>query len=182
MENPTPFDLKEAIRRWQQNLGTSPAFKADDLEELASHLHASVQRLKATGLSEEEAFLMATRRIGEHGPLEREFAKLNPELNCSLPLFLFWIVAGMYFLQVAYSLVLGIVYLRRGLMMREAARVAGESHNQSWRFLFNPGNDPLWWCVPTLTIVIVFVLILGARLATGTGRPSEVLNARSALR
>ena len=64
MENRTPFDLNEAIRRWQENLGDSPAFGADNLEELASHLRASVQSLKADGLSEEEAFLIATRRIG----------------------------------------------------------------------------------------------------------------------
>jgi hypothetical protein len=59
MENRTPFDLNEAIRRWQQNLGASPALNADDLEELASHLRALVQKLQADGLSEEEAFLAA---------------------------------------------------------------------------------------------------------------------------
>ena len=52
MENRTPFDLNEAIRRWQQNLGASPALNADDLEELASHLRALVQKLQADGLSE----------------------------------------------------------------------------------------------------------------------------------
>ncbi len=73
MENRTPFDLNEAIRRWQCGLGKAPAFCADDLEELASHLRASVQRLKADRLSEEEAFLIAVHRIGAREPLEREF-------------------------------------------------------------------------------------------------------------
>ena len=77
MENPTPFDLNEAIRRWQEKLGRSPAIGADNLEELASHLRASVQRLKAGGLSEEEAFVIATRRIGERGGLEQEYAKVK---------------------------------------------------------------------------------------------------------
>jgi hypothetical protein len=76
MENRTPFDLSEAIRRWQQNLGASPALSADNLEELASRLRASVQKLQADGLSEKEAFLAATRRLGERGALEREFAKV----------------------------------------------------------------------------------------------------------
>ena len=78
MENRTPFDLNEAIRRWRENLGASHALSADNLEELASHLRASVQKLQADGLSEEEAFLAATRRLGERGALEREFAKVAP--------------------------------------------------------------------------------------------------------
>ena len=52
MENPNPFDLNEAIRRWQQDLGASPAFKADNLEELASHhrrLTAQLAARKSTG-------------------------------------------------------------------------------------------------------------------------------------
>ena len=77
MENPTHFDLNEAIRRWHKNLGASLAFKADNLEELESHLRASVQRLQSNGLSEEEAFLIAMHRIGERGLLEREYAKVN---------------------------------------------------------------------------------------------------------
>jgi hypothetical protein len=75
MENRTPFNLNEAIRRWQQDLAASPALSADNVEELASHLRASVQSLQADGLSEEESFLAATQRLGEHGALEREFGK-----------------------------------------------------------------------------------------------------------
>jgi hypothetical protein len=89
MENPTPFDLNAAIRRWQQELGASPAFGAENLEELASHLRASVQKLKGDGFLEEEAFRMATRRRGERGELEREYAKVNPAANRSLPVILF---------------------------------------------------------------------------------------------
>jgi cytochrome c-type biogenesis protein CcmH/NrfF len=94
MENPTPFDLNEAIRRWQQNLGASPAFKADNLEELASHLRASIQKLAATGLSEEEAFLIAMRRLGERGALEREYAKVNSSRTWVMAAF--WVVLGVF--------------------------------------------------------------------------------------
>jgi cytochrome c-type biogenesis protein CcmH/NrfG len=72
MDNRTPFDLNEAIRRWQESLGASPALSADNQGELAAHLRASVQKLQVDGLSEEEAFLAATRRLGERGALERE--------------------------------------------------------------------------------------------------------------
>ena len=96
MENPTPFDLNETIRHWQQNIGASPALNSDNIEELTSHLRASVQRLKAAGLSEEEAFLIAARRLGEHGPLEREFAKVNPMAAWSFSAFMSWAVIGIF--------------------------------------------------------------------------------------
>jgi hypothetical protein len=125
MENPTPFDLNEAIRRWQQNLGASPAFKADNLEELASHLRASVQKLKATGISEEEAFQIAVRRIGDRGLLEREFHKVNPVATWSLPKFLFWIATGVFLARVILSL-------------WEAVRSAEWSYNFAPHRLYNP--------------------------------------------
>jgi hypothetical protein len=100
MENPTPFDLNEAIRCWQQNLSDSPAFKADNLEELASHLRTSFQKLKAAGLSEKEAFQIATQRIGERGALEREFTKVNPSVTWSSPVLLFWGVVAFFLLRV----------------------------------------------------------------------------------
>lgn len=112
MENPTPFDLNDAIRRWQQSFGSSPAFEADDLEELASHLRASIQKLKADGRSEEEAFQMAVRRIGECRSLEQEFGKVNLPEPWSWSVLLFWIVYGVYLSQVAYSLIFVILCFR----------------------------------------------------------------------
>ena len=143
MENPNPFDLNEAIRRWQQDLGASPAFKADNLEELASHLRASVQRLKANGLTEAEAFQVASRRIGERGSLEREFAKVNPAVNWPLPLVLFWTVAGLYLFEVVSQLVLGL----------------------SNAYLPAPLSR-----VPARTMLVVMVIVLAVRWTTGSWR------------
>ena len=93
MENPTPFDLNEAIRRWQENLAASPAVCADNLEEMASHLRASVQSLKAAGLSEAESFLVASRRLGAVDELRCEFSKVNRALVWRGRAF--WMLAGM---------------------------------------------------------------------------------------
>jgi len=164
--------LNEAIRRWQENLGKSPAFKADNLEELASHLRASVQKLKATGISEEEAFQIATRRIGEHGALEREFAKTNPFATWSLPLILFWIVAGIYVFQVVFSLVCGILVLRHTLEMRDFQRLVvlrTSTLDQVYQ-AFSSHYDPPLSFAPTLSIVMVLVFILGVRWAVGSWR------------
>ena len=163
METPTPFDLNEAIRRWQQNLGKSPAFKADNLEELASHLRASVQKLKANGLSEEEAFLTATQRIGERGPLEREFVKVNPAATWSLPVILFWIVAGIYLFQVIFLLICGILVQRQMWEIREVRRliaVPSVSINQIYQAFTSHHELPLSFA-PILSIALVLVFILG---------------------
>jgi hypothetical protein len=171
MENPTPFDLNAAIRRWQQSIANSPAFKPDNLEELASHLWASVQRLKATGLSEEEAFLAATQRIGERCPLEQEFAKINPVVTWSLPVVSFWTVACIYLLWVVWLLVHSIGYLLYSLE-RGALRALGGVAGHALRLL-TPSNPsfldslPRYWDIEW-SVVLVVVFILVARLATGS--------------
>ena len=77
METTTPFDLKLAIQRWRENLGQSPDFRSENLAELESHLRDSTLALKKCGLSDEEAFVIAVKRIGRSNSLAAEFAKIN---------------------------------------------------------------------------------------------------------
>lgn len=77
MENQAEFDLNHAIQSWRQYLSRSPSYRAENLEELESHLRDSVTTLERRGLSDEEAFLIATRRVGPSRALEPEFAKVN---------------------------------------------------------------------------------------------------------
>jgi hypothetical protein len=80
MENQTPFELNLAIRRWSENLAQSSAFRSENLNELESHLRDSVVKLESGGLSAEEAFLIASRRIGGGQQLAAEFGKLNGKI------------------------------------------------------------------------------------------------------
>lgn len=77
METTTSFELNHAIQQWRENLGQSPAFRSENLNELESHLRDSIATLQTRGLSAEEAFVVATGRIGQGGPLEAEFCKVN---------------------------------------------------------------------------------------------------------
>jgi len=77
MENQTSFDLNLAIQRWRENLAQSAAFRSENLNELESHLRDSIDRLRTRELSDEEAFLIATRRVGNTQKLEQEFGKVN---------------------------------------------------------------------------------------------------------
>lgn len=77
MENQTSFDLSGAIEKWRRNLAQSAAFDSNDLDELEAHLHDAIPALQAAGLSPEESFLIASRRIGARDALESEFGKIN---------------------------------------------------------------------------------------------------------
>jgi hypothetical protein len=77
MENQTAFDLNHSIQQWRENLGQSPAFRSENLNELESHLRDSIATLQAKGLSAEEAFIIAARRMGNHNALEKEYGKVN---------------------------------------------------------------------------------------------------------
>src|SRR5215475_8566920 len=77
MENQTSFDLSDAIQKWRRNLAQSAAFDSNDLDELEAHLRDAIPALQAAGLSSEESFLIACRRIGGRDALESEFGKIN---------------------------------------------------------------------------------------------------------
>jgi hypothetical protein len=77
MEATTPFDLNPAIQNWRQQLAESPAFSGENLDELEVHLRDSVARLQGCGLSVEEAWIIATKRIGKSATLETEFSRVN---------------------------------------------------------------------------------------------------------
>jgi hypothetical protein len=77
MENASQFDLNIALQHWLERLGQSPQVKAENLNELESHVRDSVGQLQCKGLSSEESFLVATHRVGSLAKIEPEFAKIN---------------------------------------------------------------------------------------------------------
>ena len=101
METKTAFDLNTAIQRWREHLGQSPCFRRENLDELEVHLRDAIAALRGTALSEEEAFLVATRRLGGASALEPEFAKVNGKevwLNRLL-----WMLVGSLLLPLLHS-------------------------------------------------------------------------------
>jgi hypothetical protein len=101
MENRTSFDLNDAIRNWRTKMAESPAYSAKDLDELESHVRDSVEGLARKGLSPEEGFWLAMRRLGNPEALASEFGKVNPEkvwLNRAL-----WMVSGYIIIGILFS-------------------------------------------------------------------------------
>ena len=77
MQTASEFDLNNAIQPWRAALARTAAFRAENLDELESHLRDSVIALTARGLSSEEAFFIAVRRTGKNQELAAEFGKVN---------------------------------------------------------------------------------------------------------
>lgn len=71
--------IEEQIEQWRSYLRRRQAIHAVDVEELEDHLREQIAALGAAGLSEDEAFLVAVKRIGALDKLSREFAREHSE-------------------------------------------------------------------------------------------------------
>lgn len=77
MDAQPQFNLTAALQTWLSPFKKSGSFTDDELNELTSHLLDSMEALQAKELSEQEAFLIATQRLGPVDLLDQEFTKLN---------------------------------------------------------------------------------------------------------
>jgi hypothetical protein len=67
--------LEAQIDAWRAHLRGSRSIGGSDVEELEDHLREQIDALRAGGLSDDEAFLVAVKRIGAIHALTREFAR-----------------------------------------------------------------------------------------------------------
>ncbi len=67
--------LEESIAEWRAHLSRRQAIHSVDADELEDHLRTQVTALQASGLKEDEAFLIAVKRIGDLDTVAREFAR-----------------------------------------------------------------------------------------------------------
>jgi hypothetical protein len=71
--------LEEQIGQWRAYLRRRRAITGSDVEELEAHLRDQVGVLIQSGLAEDEAFLIAVKRMGSLDALSREFAREHSE-------------------------------------------------------------------------------------------------------
>jgi hypothetical protein len=71
--------LEEGIAAWRSYLRRRQAIHPVDMDELEDHLRSQARALEDAGLMEDEAFLIAVKRIGELDALSREFAREHSE-------------------------------------------------------------------------------------------------------
>jgi len=71
--------LEEQIAQWRAYLRRRQAVHGPDVEELEGHLRDQLAALIDAGLSADEAFLVAVKRMGSLDALSREFAHAHSE-------------------------------------------------------------------------------------------------------
>jgi len=78
--SPGPHAALEAqIDQWRGYVRRREAISAADVNEMEDHLRERVEDLRATGLDDDEAFLVAVKRMGTLDDLSREFAQEHSE-------------------------------------------------------------------------------------------------------
>ena len=75
----TRYALEEQIDQWRSYLRHRQAIHSVDVAELEDHLREQVAVLVDAGLSTDEAFLVAVKRMGDLDALSREFAREHSE-------------------------------------------------------------------------------------------------------
>ena len=71
--------LEAQFAQWRAYLRRRPAIRTSDVEELEGHLRDQVTALIESGLTAEEAFLVAVKRMGNLDAVSREFAREHSE-------------------------------------------------------------------------------------------------------
>ena len=67
--------VESQIAEWRAYVASAPAVNGHDVDELEAHLRDQVAELDAAGLTADEAFLVAVKRMGDLDSLSREFAR-----------------------------------------------------------------------------------------------------------
>lgn len=71
--------LEAGIAEWRAYLRRRQAIHPVDVDELEDHLRSQATALREAGLAEDEAFLIAVKRMGDQDALSREFAREHSE-------------------------------------------------------------------------------------------------------
>ena len=67
--------LEAQIAEWRAYVASAPGVNGRDVDELEDHLRHEIAELNAAGLTADEGFLIAVKRLGDVDGLSREFAR-----------------------------------------------------------------------------------------------------------
>jgi hypothetical protein len=89
--------VDDRIKIWRSRLASTDHYTRSDMDELESHIHEEMKRLKKKGLTEEESFHLAVHRLGSMEGLGKEFAKVNSGLIWKNRIL--WMLGGYFFIH-----------------------------------------------------------------------------------
>jgi hypothetical protein len=67
--------VESQIAAWRTYVSRAPAVNGHDVDELEDHLRHEIAELSTAGLAEDEAFLVAVKRMGDLDAVSREYAR-----------------------------------------------------------------------------------------------------------
>ena len=67
--------VESQIAEWRAYVASAPGVNGHDVDELEDHLRHQIAELTAAGLTADEGFLIAVKRMGDVDALSREFAR-----------------------------------------------------------------------------------------------------------
>ena len=67
--------VESQIAEWRAYVVNAPGVNGQDVDELEDHLRHQIAELNAAGLTADEGFLIAVKRLGDVDSLSREFAR-----------------------------------------------------------------------------------------------------------
>ena len=67
--------VESQIEEWRAYVANAPGVNGHDVDELEDHLRHQIAELTAAGLTADEGFLIAVKRLGDVDDLSREFAR-----------------------------------------------------------------------------------------------------------
>ncbi len=68
-------DPEQLVAEWRARMVARPGVAADDVDELEDHLRGHLSALTALGLTPEESFLVAVRRVGAQHTIAADLAR-----------------------------------------------------------------------------------------------------------
>jgi hypothetical protein len=93
------MQLDKQLAAWKESIVRAGTLTEEDLLELELHVRDTVHELTEQGLTQEEALLVALRRIGDPSVLAVEYQKVNPGLAWARRWY--WMAAGFLGFSVA---------------------------------------------------------------------------------
>ena len=116
------FNLHQSVKLYIDKLNSLGSVTKSDAMELTTHLYDATSGLKAAGLTEEEAFIVACKRIGHEEVLSHEYGKVNATLstnkiwayviigfNCIFSIYNLLYIGLAFFYHLIYQYVQGFV-------------------------------------------------------------------------
>ncbi len=96
-------DRETRLKVWRERLQMQDALSARDIVELEAHLLDQLRELEAKGLSQEESWMIAERRLGDAETLAEEYQRSDPSRVARLRIV--WALVGILVFNVFSSLI-----------------------------------------------------------------------------